>query len=246
MSTLQNIQARSTAVRPTQILWGVDSCRAFTGDSSANGGLYPQVVSHKGHPDFWGRYITTTYNCPGISATEVAAASYRHLGILPIYNDYDCSAVAGYATGKAYGITATTASAAKGIPAGTVIVIDIEPPGPWCSGGVDKGFIQGWHDGVTSAGYTPGYYGDSTVGSTFNRAWCSAVAAQSQIAVDSYVWSFQPSLSANFNKLNAPRWAPHNLGCPGRVVAWQYVLSSGATPDVDQDEAFSSLPIWYP
>src|SRR6266704_4289281 len=46
MSTLLNIQASSTAVRPTQILWGVDSCKRLTGDSTASGGLYPQVVRH--------------------------------------------------------------------------------------------------------------------------------------------------------------------------------------------------------
>ena len=106
-------------------------------------------------------------------------------------------------------------------------------------------FVRGWHDGVMAAKYAPGYYGDSTAGSTFARAWCMAVAGSS-IAADSYVWSFQPSLSGRFNRLTAPRWAPHDIGCPARVVAWQYVLSSGANPDVDQDQALSSLPIWYP
>jgi hypothetical protein len=30
------------------------------------------------------------------------------------------------------------------------------------------------------------------------------------------------------------------------MEAWQYVLSAGNAIDVDQDEALSSLPLWYP
>jgi hypothetical protein len=247
LGSLLNVQARSLAVKPTKLLWGVDSCKRLTGDGAAAGGLYPQVRSrYRGAPDFWGRYLTNTYNCPGLSSTEIAAAAGRNLGILPIYNDYDCSAVAGYGTGSSYGQAATAAAAAKGIPAGTGVVIDIEPPGPWCSGAIDAGFVRGWYDAVSQAGYAPAYYGDSTAGSTFARAWCTAIWNRPEIATNSYIWSFQPSLTGRFTRLTAPRWAPHAIGCAGRIVAWQYVLSSGATPDVDSDEALSSLPIWYP
>jgi hypothetical protein len=246
-AALTNIQARSSVVKPTRLLWGVDSCKPLTGDTKGDGGLYREVVrGYGGTPDFWGRYLTTTPNCPGLSATEIQAAAYRHLGILPIYNDYDCSAVSGYASGQAYGTEATNAAARDGIPSGTVVMIDIEPPGPWCSGGVDAAFIAGWYDGVTLADYAPGYYGDSTAGSTFGEAWCAAVADRPEIATDSYLWSFQPSLLGRYTKLTAPSWAPHNIGCEGTISGWQYILSAGGSPDVDSDEALSTMPIWYP
>jgi hypothetical protein len=245
-AALTNVQARSAAVQPSRLLWGVDSCKPVTSDAAGAGGLYPQVNSILGQPDFWGRYLTTTPNCPGISSAEVAAAAAHHMGFLPIYNAYDCSAVAGYDTGRSYAAEATSAAAALGIPPATVVVVDIEPPGPWCSGGIDAAFVEGWYDGVSAANYAPGYYGDMTSGSTFETAWCGAVADRSDIATGSYLWSFEPSLEGSYNKKSAPDYAPHNVGCAGDVVAWQYELSSGANPDVDHDEALSRLPLWFP
>jgi hypothetical protein len=245
-AALTNVQARSVAVQPSRLLWGVDSCKPVTGDAAGSSGLYPQVSSIIGQPDFWGRYLTTTPNCPGISSAEVTAAAAHHVGFLPIYNAYDCSAVAGYDTGRSYAAEATSAAAGLGIPRGTVVVIDIEPPGPWCSGGIDAAFVEGWYDGVSAANYAPGYYGDMTSGSTFETAWCGAVAVRSDTAAGSYLWSFEPSLLGSYNKRTAPDYAPNQVGCAGDVVAWQYELSSGANPDVDHDEALSKLPLWFP
>ncbi|MGH7765296.1 MAG: hypothetical protein ACREOM_12865, partial [Candidatus Dormibacteraceae bacterium] len=138
---LVHLQAHSPAVQPTHMLWGVDSCKAFTSDAKGASGLYPQVVGAYGTPDFWGRYLTDTV-CPGISATEIAAAAHNHMGILPIYNDYDCSAVSGNAAGSAYAIAAVQWLRNDLIPQGTVIAVDIEPAGPQCpgAGNVDVGF----------------------------------------------------------------------------------------------------------
>ncbi|HEY3085723.1 MAG TPA: glycoside hydrolase domain-containing protein [Candidatus Dormibacteraeota bacterium] len=244
-SALVDVQARSTPVEPSHLLWGVDSCKAFVGD--VTGDLYPKVVKHLGTPDFWGRYLTNTV-CPGISAAEVALAASQHMGILPIYNDYDCSAVVHYATGQAYAAEAVAAAQRLGIPRGRLLAIDIEPPGAACpgAGGVDAGFITGWYDGVRQAGYVPVYYGNGTRGTEFATAWCAAVAASPQIANGSALWSFQPSLLGRFTKEKAPGWSPYSPGCPGNMEAWQYVLSADNAIDVDQDEALSSLPIWYP
>jgi Domain of unknown function (DUF1906) len=243
---LTNVQARSAAVQPSRLLWGVDSCKPVTGDAAGASGLYPQVDSILGKPDFWGRYLTTTPNCPGISSAEVAAAASHHMGILPIYNAYDCSAVAGYDTGRSYAAGATSAAASLGIPRGTVVIIDIEPPGSWCSGGIDAAFVEGWYDGVSAANYSPGYYGDMTYGSTFETAWCNAVTERHETATASYLWSFEPSLLGSYTKRSAPDYAPHQVGCAGNVVAWQYELSAGSNPDVDHDEALSKLPLWFP
>jgi len=129
---------------------------------------------------------------------------------------------------------------------GTVLVIDIEPPGAWCSGAVDGAFIEGWYDGVSGAGYAPGYYGDGSYWSTFGSAWCAAVADRPEVAFGSYLWSFEPSLLGSYTKATAPGWSPNQVGCAGNMAAWQYELSAGSTPDVDSDEALSKLPLWYP
>ena len=125
-------------------------------------------------------------------------------------------------------------------------MIDIEPPGPWCSGGIDSAFVEGWYDGVSGAGYSAGYYGDGTAPSTFGQAWCAAVDDRPEVATGSYLWSFEPSLLGSYNKARSPQWMPNQVGCAGNMVAWQYELSSGANPDVDHDQALSKLPLWYP
>lgn len=246
---LINVQARSAAIPPqvTRLLWGVDSCKSFTTDPNGGNGLLPQVRGRLGMPDFWGRYLTQTI-CPAISGAEIEAARRNHLAILPIYNDYHCSNVVGYGAGRQYAAAATQAAAGLGIPEGRALVIDIEPPGDACPGAVnvDTGFVQGWYDGVTSANYVAAYYGDGTAGKEFGSAWCSAVTGRPEIGENSYLWSFQPSLLGRFSRVNAPGFAPNVTGCGGHASAWQYVLSAGDDPDVDQDELVNDLPLWYP
>jgi hypothetical protein len=248
-TSLVDIQARSTTMQPTRILWGVDSCKAMTSSPTGADGIFPQVVGRFGTPQFWGRYLTDTV-CPGISSAEVATAAHYNIGILPIYNDYNCSNVVGYDTGRAYANAATAAASSLSIPQGRVIAIDIEPPGAACPGAasVDAGFVAGWFDGVLAAGYAPTYYGNGTGGSEFASAWCAAVTAQPSVAARSYLWSFQPSLLGSFNKDNAPGFAPNQTGCPGNMAAWQYQIDSSMSfaSDVDHDEALSTLPLWYP
>jgi Domain of unknown function (DUF1906) len=241
-----DVQARSGSVQPTHLLWGVDSCKAFTGDPT--GELYPTVVKQLGAPDFWGRYLTQTV-CPGISSSEIALAARNHMGILPIYNEYDCSNVSYYATGHGYAVEATAAAQRLGIPKARLIAIDIEPYGAACPGAadVDSGFIEGWYDGVRQAGYIPGYYGNGTAGSEFAAAWCEAVSKLPHIATGSDLWSFEPSFIGSYSKSAAPYYVPYDTGCAGNILAWQYLLgSNGPNADVDQDEAMSSLPLWYP
>jgi hypothetical protein len=243
---LVNIQARSKAVQPERILWGVDSCKSFTDALSRDG---QSLMVHKalGDPDFWGRYLTDSW-CPGLSPVEIAAAASWHMGILPIYSNYDCSSVSGYATAQGYAVAATTAAEGLGIPQGVGISVDIEPPGPACPGAanVDAGFIEGWFDGITSAGYVPVYYGNGTAGSEFGNAWCAAVSQRPETATYSYLWSFEPSLIASRFRVSAPAYSPYQPACAATVAAWQYTLSSGSNPDVDTDEALSTLPVWFP
>jgi hypothetical protein len=82
---------------------------------------------------------------------------------------------------------------------------------------MDAGFVQGWFEGVSDAGYAPTYYGNGTAGTEFATPWCATVAAQREIALHSYLWSFQPSLLGSFTMATAPRFAPYETGCPGRI-----------------------------
>lgn len=249
-ASLTNIQVRTGAVEPAQVIWGVDSCKAMTTDGGTVNGLYADVSYHMGSPGVWGRYLTDTV-CPGISAAEINIAHRLRLGIIPIYNDYNCSNVVGYDTGYSYGVAATDAAAGLGIPSGRAIAIDIEPPGDACPGAVnvDAGFVQGWYDGVTAAHYAPAYYGNGTAGSEFASAWCSAVSSDTgrpEIAAGSYLWSFEPSYVSAGDKGNPPTYSPYGTGCAGSTVAWQYELSAGAAQDVDFDEVLTSMPLWFP
>jgi glycoside hydrolase-like protein len=244
---LANIQAQSAPFQPARLLWGVDSCKAMTGDPSGDE-VFPTIVGGMGTPEFWGRYLTDTV-CPGITSAEVALAAKYHIGILPIYNDYDCSNVVYYQTGHDYATAAVDAARRLGIPKGRVLAIDIEPYGADCpgAGSVDSGFIEGWFDGITGAGYVPVYYGNGTEGSEFANAWCEAVSALPNIAKGSDLWSFEPSLIGDYSKDVAPGYGPYSTGCPSNIEAWQYLLgSNGPDGDVDQDEALFSLALWYP
>lgn len=244
----QDVQARSETVTPTRILWGVDSCAAFTQDAAATRGLLASVEGHLGEPDFWARYLPTTGNCPALSAAEIGAAHGHHMGILPIYNNYDCSAVSGYDVAASYADAAIQIARADLIPAGVGIAIDIEPPGPDCpgAGSVDPAFIRGWSDWISAAGYVPVYYGNTTAGSSFALAWCATVTDVPAIVTTTYLWSFEPSLTDSFAKRTAPQYSPNDAGCAGRYAAWQYQISAGNTPDVDHDEVTSRFPLWWP
>jgi hypothetical protein len=170
------------------------------------------------------------------------------MAILSIYNDYDCSNVSGKATGSAYGLAAVQLAWKDFIPQGTAIAIDIEPVGDACPGAanVDKGFIEGWYDQLDRAGYVPAFYGNTSPGSAFAGAWCSAVAERPDIAPNSYLWSFEPSLIQSHGAQLAPTYGPYYSGCAGHYTAWQYSLSAGNDPDVDVDLATTDFPFWWP
>ena len=242
-----DLGASSPLVRPQRLLWGVDSCKSLSSDPAGTG-LLGQVAASLGAPGFWGRYLPNTPNCPGLNRAEIAAAHNRHMAILPIYNDYDCSAVNSDATGAAYGMAAVQWAWNDLIPRGTAIAIDIEPPGDGCpgAGNVDKLFIEGWYDSVSRAGYVPAYYGNTSVGSAFADAWCGAMAERPEIAPNSYLWSFEPSLIAAHDLGSAPTYSPYYSNCPGHYTVWQYSLSDGSDPDVDVDEATTDFPFWWP
>ncbi len=229
------------------LLWGVDSCSPYADHPLRGVGVLPVVSLALGRPDFWGRYLTDSV-CPPLSRVEIQAAHARHMGILPIFNEADCSKVQGRDRSTAYALGAVTRAIEDGIPAGTAIAIDIEPVGSVCPGAahVDKAFIEGWFDVITWTGYTPAFYGNTIPRSAFANAWCAAVAERPEIAPASYLWSFEPSLvRVSKAAKRAPPFSPDDPGCPGRLAIWQYSITP-TTPDVDVDLASSDFPFWWP
>lgn len=201
-----------------------------------------------GRPDFWGRYLTDSV-CPSLSPMEIQAAHRRHMAILPIFNEADCSKVQGKDAATAYAVEAVVRAIEDGIRAGTAIAVDIEPAGGACPGAahVDKAFIEGWFDTISLFGYAPAYYGNTIPHSAFANAWCAAVDERPDIASASYLWSFEPSRHVSHAAGNAPVFNPDDPGCPSQIVAWQYSISVPRyIPDVDVDLAFSSFPLWRP
>lgn len=230
------------------LLWGVDSCSPYTNPPVLGPGLWPEVTLSLGRPDFWARYLTDSV-CPSLSSAEIQAAHTRHMGILPIFNEADCSQVQGRAASTAYATNAVIRAVKDEIPTGRAIAVDIEPVGGACPGAahIDKGFIEGWFDTISLFGYVPAFYGNTIPYSAFANAWCAAVAERPDIAPNSYLWSFEPSMPRiNHAARNAPAFNPYNPLCAGRLIAWQYSLSTASHPDVDVDLAYSNFPFWYP
>jgi hypothetical protein len=211
-------------------------------------GTWPEVTLTLGRPDFWGRYLTDSV-CPSLSRSEIQAAHVRRMGILPIFNEADCSQVQGRAASTAYAVQAVIRAVDDGIPPGRAIAVDIEPVGAACPGAVhvDKAFIEGWYDTISLFGYVPAFYGNTIPYSAFANAWCAAVAERPDIAGRSYLWSFEPSMPRiSHAARNAPAFDPYDPLCPGRLIVWQYSLSAASHPDVDVDLAYSNFPFWYP
>jgi len=241
------VEAREAHAAAPVLLWGVDSCSPYTSSLVRGPGLLPVVSLALGRPDFWGRYLTESV-CPRLSRAEVQAAHAWRMGILPIFNEADCSKVQSRDSATLYAVSAVIHAAEDGIPAGRAIAIDIEPASSVCPGAahVDKAFIEGWFDVIKWSGYVPAYYGNTIPLSAFANAWCAAVLERPEIAGNSYLWSFEPSLHVSHDARNAPSFGPDNPGCPGRLAVWQYSLSAPSHPDVDVDLATSDFPLWWP
>ena len=216
------------------VLWGVDSWTPVTQPS------IDSVTANLGKPDFWGRYIGQTANAPDMTAGEATLAHNNGIKILPIFSEFAQGSTSGHSQGVYFAQYAATAASSLGIPAGTMIAIDIEP-----SSFVDAAFIQGWYDGMVPKGYVPAVYEFPYTQSNryFATAYCTAVANEPAIGSNMLLWSYEPSLS-HVSRASAYTFAPAAPGCANQTVAWQYNLSAGSNPNVDLDEALVSAPLW--
>lgn len=238
--TWLHLVGTSTTTPPTpappagSTLWGVDTASTVTSS------FLNTVISTYGKPAFVGRYITARSFTP-MSASEAAFLHSQGIRILVIQSDIGNNT--SYSTGVSRANEALSKASSLGIPKGTAIFADIET-----KSAIDAGWIEGWYNTISAAGYVPGYYENPyATSSKFTGAFCSAVSANSNIATRSILFSAEPIKGRTASK-SAPPFAPVSLSCngqaTGRTLVWQYGLAGGNSVNVDTDEIKSSVPLW--
>jgi len=220
---------------PGSILWGFDSAQGLSGSN------LPAIISARGKPAFIGRYIDKICCISTLSASEAAYIHSQGIHIMVLDSSITTNDTT-TATGVWMANRAITNAHALGIPNGVAIFADIES-----GSAVDAGFIEGWYNTITAAGYKAGYYNNPYAGSSgFDGAFCSAIGSNANIAKQTILWSDEPSLGWT-TEANAPSFAPAHILCGGKatgnMLAWQYALSGGSF-DIDSDEISSSVPLW--
>lgn len=219
---------------PGSTLWGVDTA------SIVNASLLKSVISTYGKPSFIGKYLNASAFTP-LSASEASYIHSQGIHILVIESDFGHDTT--YSTGVSRANQAVTKAHALGIPAGTAIFSDIET-----KSSIDAGWIEGWYNTISAAGYIPGYYENPYSGSSaFDGVYCSAVSSNSNIATKGILFSAEPD-SGRTSASHAPAFAPAYPYCngkaTGRPLVWQYGLAGGNSVNVDTDELKSTVPLW--
>jgi peptidoglycan hydrolase-like protein with peptidoglycan-binding domain len=164
---------------PGTILWGVDTTSFVTSS------FLSEVGNNFGTPQFVGRYIDARSFSP-MTASEASFIHSQGIHILPILSDF------GGDTGRSTGVSrandALTKAQTLGIPKGTILIVDLES-----GSAVDAGYIEGWYDTITAAGYTAGYYENPFPGSSvFNGAFCTAIGGDAAVS-GAILYSSEPS-----------------------------------------------------
>ncbi len=215
-------------------LWGVDTA------STVNATLLNRIISTYGKPSFIGKYLNATAFTP-LSASEASFIHSRGIHILVIESDagHDTTSSAGVARAK----QALAKAHSLGIPKGTAIFSDLE-----ARSSVDAGWIEGWYNTISAAGYVPGYYGNPYAESSkFDGAYCSAVSHNGNIATRGILFSAEPD-TGRTSAAHAPGFAPAHPYCnghaTGRPLVWQYGLAGKSGVNVDTDEIKSSVRLW--
>ena len=224
-----SVQATSNVVTVTWFLWGVDTINAVNQPCNYPAATcYQAVLQAFGLPDFFGRYIGT--GAFDMTHSEVSYAHSVGLAIMPIYSDFLQGTTTGSTNGVNYANDAANAARNLGIPSGVVIYIDIEP-----GAAIDSAFIQAWVDTAAQRGYQGGFY--ENPGGNFGGAYCSA-------GRNAQLDSFEPS-GGGTSRNASPSFSPFRPGCANQTNVWQYAINIGS-PNIDDDEALGSAPLWHP
>lgn len=227
--------------------WGVDSANSA---NSSTGGqtLFDNITQLAGRaPEFWGRYIGSSFS---LTATEAEFLHGKSCKILVIYNgahNSPSSVQGGFTEGANDANRAITAAKAVGVPAKVWIYADIEagwnPTAEW---------FQGWSDTMSSSQYggAGGIYGDPIPANAahFNTPYCAAFHSDPRMqgTGDSaaLIFSSEPEPGCT-SAASAPTFAPASPPCNPNTVIWQYAENCfGGLVDQDLATDFGLTSMW--
>ena len=201
---------------PNNKIWGVDSAVAVTEE------LFQCVKSSFGYPKYWGRYLAEVPNVSdGLTKEEITLIRNKGIKVMPLYN-INVSAV-GYEQGRVMARNAVFHARKLGIPENVVIFAKIEK-----SFEVDEAFIRAWVETILPTGFRSGFYINPAEGE-FSSAYCESIKNNSEIAVQSILWSAAPEQGVT-KESRAPRYNPASPRCRSNVWAWQYGIDAPQCP----------------
>jgi hypothetical protein len=219
---------------PPANAWGVDTTSNVQSDS---GTTYPQISSTYGTPYFVGRYESISSANP-LGTSEASYIHQQGAKILLLYDPTQGS-LTGCPLGTSDGQSAVQDAETLGAPsnAGIVVMRDIE-----ASTVVDSNYVTCWIQALQNGGFIAGFYENPYTGSSdFQSAYCDAVNANGNLALESTLWSDQPEnwgpVSSSNDYYHAPTFGPATPGCgQNNTEFWQYAEDSNNTsPKVDFD-----------
>ncbi|WP_226666056.1 glycoside hydrolase domain-containing protein [Metabacillus litoralis] len=189
-------------------IWGVDSANPVDKE------FFECVKKKYGVPKYWGRYLTEIPNVSrGLTKSEIGFLRSKDIKILPIYNVI--REAIGYEEAQLAARNAVFHARRLGIPTNTIIFANVEK-----FFNVDSSWIRGWVETFIPSGYKAGFYNDSVEGD-FAEAYCEAVKENSEVAVQTILWSAAPELGATSER-KAPKFKPASPDCKANVWLWQY------------------------
>ena len=189
-------------------IWGVDST------SPVNQEVFDFVRKQLGIPKYWGRCLTEIPNVSsGLTKKEISFLRNKGIKVLPIYPVI--SEEIGYEQAQIAVRNAVYHARRLGFPTETVLFANIENVR-----NVNSLWIRGWVETLIPTGYRAGFYHNSVKGH-FAEAYCQAVKENSEIAIQSILWSVEPETGASSER-KAPRFNPLTPHCKANVWLWQY------------------------
>jgi Domain of unknown function (DUF1906) len=197
-------------------VWGVDSAQAVTEQ------LFQCVKNELGYPKFWGRYLTNVPDVSdGLTKEEITRLRNYGIKVMPVYNAF--REAVGYANGQVAARNAVFHARRLGIPTNKVLFANIED-----FFSVDASWIVAWVETMHPTGYRPGVYADLTKGD-FASAYCEAIQANNQVAVQTIIWSSAPRPGTT-KEQKAPKYQPAAPNCKANVWVWQYGRDAASCP----------------
>ncbi|KKI93964.1 hypothetical protein WQ54_02195 [Bacillus sp. SA1-12] len=197
-------------------VWGVDSA------SPVDQTLYDCVKSRFGSPKYWGRYLTETPNgSSGLTQKEIGFIKSKGIKILPIYNGH--SNAIGYEEARIAVRNAVYHARRLGLPTNIVLFAYVDHHFK-----VDPDWIRGWVETLLPTGFRAGFYHDPVKGD-FAEAYFQAVQQNSEVAVESILWSAEPEIGITSER-KAPRFNPVKPKCKANVWLWTYGREANKCP----------------